>query len=160
MKKLFLLCLTTIIILLSQTESKAQSSYKNAIGVRLGAYNGLNYKTFISAANALDFNLSFRSFKGDNKLFRLTGLYEIHNPIANAAGLKWYYGAGASIGSRRYYKNDENDLYLAVVGVLGLDYKFAEAPINVALDWRPEFELTPFTDINEGDVGLAVRFTF
>lgn len=158
MKKLFLLCLTTGIILLSQTESKAQTSYKNALGIRLGNYNGLNFKTFLSNANALDFNLSFRNHD-DNKIFRLTGLYEVHNNINNAPGLKWYYGVGASIGSRRYRKEDDN-LYLAAVGVLGLDYKFTDAPINLALDWRPEFELTPNTDVNGGDVGLAIRFTF
>ena len=50
--------------------------------------------------------------------------------------------------------------YIGVDGVLGLDYKFNGAPINISLDWQPSFE---FGD-NRGFVGswggLGIRFTF
>ncbi|MXV17915.1 hypothetical protein GS398_21645 [Pedobacter sp. HMF7056] len=138
-------------------ETKAQE-YKNALGVRLGSYNGVNFKTFVSKDNAFDLNLSFRNTSA-RKDVRFTVLYEFHNPVQNAPGLKWFYGGGGSIGSRRYV-NDDGQLFLSAVGTLGLDYTFTGAPINLGLDWRPQLVITPDTDVTAGDVGLAVRFTF
>lgn len=157
MKKLLLLCLTAGLIVFAGSNAKAQS-YNNAIGVRLGSYNGLNYKTFIKSNKALDFNLSFRNNDNLNR-FIFTGLYEVHNPINNAPGLTWYYGAGGSIGSYKV-RDFDGEMFLSVDGVIGLDYKIAEAPINIAIDWRPRLELTPNTGFGSGDVGLALRFTF
>ena len=160
MKRIFLLCLTACFILCTQTETKAQT-YKNALGVRLGSFNGLNFKTFLNSDRALDFNLAFRS-NNRFKRFIFTGLYEIHDPINNAPGLQWYYGFGGSIGGYNYDddRDGDGDVFLSVDGVLGLDYKFNGAPINLALDFRPRLEVTPNTDIDAGDVGLAIRFTF
>ena len=157
MKKLLLLCLTAGLLLSFQKSANAQS-YKNAIGVRIGPYNGVNFKTFLNTNKALDLNLSFRNNDNFKRVF-LTGLYEVHNPINGAAGLLWYYGGGGSIGS---YKNDdfEGDLFLSADGVLGLDYKIDGAPLNLAIDWRPRLELTPNTNFGTGDVGLAIRLTF
>jgi hypothetical protein len=157
MNKLFLLCLTAGFIFLANSNSQAQT-YENAIGVRLGSYNGLNYKTFLNSNKALDLNLSFRN-NDDLQRFLFTGLYEVHNPIDGAPGLLWYYGGGGSIGS--YKRRDfEGDLWLSADGVLGLDYKIEGAPLNLAIDWRPRFELTPNTNFRTGDVGLAIRLTF
>ncbi|HEY1025852.1 MAG TPA: hypothetical protein VGE26_11850 [Sphingobacteriaceae bacterium] len=155
MRRLFLLAAAFALFL--TTETKAQT-YQNALGVRIGDYNGINFKTFTRSNNAWDLNLSFRS-RNDIKRFRFTALYQIHNPIAEAPGLQWYYGGGGSIGSVKF-RDDESDIFLSADGVLGLDYKFNGAPINLALDWRPRVELTPDTDITAGDIGLAIRFTF
>jgi len=157
MKKLLLLCLTAGFLLIGRSGANAQS-YENAIGVRIGSYNGLNFKTFLNTNKALDLNLSVRS--NDNfKRFILTGLYEVHNPINGAPGLLWYYGGGGSIGSYKA-KNFEGDLFLSADGVLGLDYKIEGVPLNLAIDWRPRLELTPNTNFGTGDVGLAIRLTF
>lgn len=159
MKKIVLLCLTAGIILFAQTESKAQQTYKNAIGGRLGTANGITYKTFISGDRALDFILNFRS-NNNYSTFRFTGLYEIHDNINNAPGLRWYYGPGATVGSRKFKSNDNSDLLVSIDGVLGLDYKFDGAPINLALDWKPAIEVTPNTEFDAEGFGLSIRFTF
>ncbi len=157
MKKLLLLCLTAGLILMVQSSANAQS-YENAIGVRIGSYNGVNFKTFINTNKALDFNLSVRSNNNFKRVI-LTGLYQVHNPINDAPGLLWYYGAGASVGSYKV-DNFEGDLFLSADGVLGLDYKIAGAPLNLAIDWRPRLALAPDTNFGTGDVGLAIRLTF
>ena len=94
----------------------------------------------------------------------MVGLYEIHNPIQNAAGLQWYYGAGAGIGSytekRKGLNNNETDVYLSLDGVLGLDYKFNGAPFNISLDWKPSFDITPSQGLDFEGVGLSLRFAF
>ncbi len=159
MKKLVLLGLTATIILLSQTETKAQQTYKNALGGRLGFANGITFKTFVAPNKALDFILNFQS-KEDVNTFRFTGLYEIHNPINNAAGLKWYYGIGGTLGSYKYKYADNGELYASLDGVLGLDYKFNGAPINMSLDWKPAFEVAPNSGFDSEGFGLSIRFTF
>ncbi len=156
MRKLLLLGL--IAAILSVADTVNAQSYENAIGVRVGPYNGVNFKTFLQSNKALDLNLSFRS-NSNVKRFLFTGLYEVHNPINGAPGLQWYYGGGGSIGSYKV-EGFDGDLFLSADGVLGLDYKIDGAPLNFAVDWRPRFELTPDTDIRTGDIGLAIRFTF
>jgi hypothetical protein len=137
--------------------SKAQ--YRNALGVRLGDSFGVTYKTFIQSDRALDFILNVRSRKNQSD-FALTGLYEVHNPIAGAEGLRWYYGGGGSLGSINYRNEEDdrdNDLYLSVDGVLGLDYVIPGSPLNVSLDWKPALVLTPYTGFYERGVGLSIR---
>ena len=109
---------------------------------------------------ALDFILSIKN-KDDFNHSLLTGLYEVHNPINGAPGLRWYYGGGATLGSLDY-KNDkrDNELYLSIDGVLGLDYKVEGAPLNLSLDYKPAFVLNPYTDLEAGGFGLSVRITF
>ncbi len=157
MKRIFTIGFSVAMLFLAGNRADAQN-YNSAIGVRVGSYTGVNFKTFLSANNAVDLNLSVRD-KNDYKRIFFTGLYEVHNSIGGAPGLKWYYGAGGTLGSWRY-KKDNGQLFLSVDGVLGLDYKLTGAPLNLALDWRPRFELTPGTDILTDDVGLAIRFTF
>lgn len=159
MKRIFtLLCFTVIATLAMHSTSKAQG-YDNAIGGRFGAANGLTFKTTLGDNKMIDIIANFRS-TDEYKYFRLTGLYEIYNPINNAPGLNWYYGIGGSIGSAKYRPTNSSDLYLSADGVLGLDYKFADAPINLSLDWKPAIELAPNTNFDGSGVAISLRFTF
>ncbi|HEY0057063.1 MAG TPA: hypothetical protein VGB63_17060 [Pedobacter sp.] len=152
MKKIIFSCMLTGFLLLVGSNVNAQ--YKNALGVRLGDAYGITYKTFIQSDRALDFILNARK----NNL-SLTGLYEVHNPINGAEGLRWYYGGGGSVGSSNYKNDDDRDngLYLSVDGVLGLDYVVPGAPLNLSLDWKPALVLTPYTGFYERGVGLSIR---
>ncbi|MBC7913219.1 MAG: hypothetical protein H7Y07_03760, partial [Pyrinomonadaceae bacterium] len=137
----------------------ANAQYKNAFGVRLGDAYGVTFKTFLQSNKALDFILNVRN-RDDVEYFRLTGLYEVHNPIAGAPGLRWYYGGGGTIGRLNYKHNRDNELYLSIDGVLGLDYKLDGAPLNFSLDWKPALVLNPFTDFDAQGVGASIRITF
>ena len=162
MKKLLLLSLIAGFIFLSNTSANAQSAYKHAIGGRFGVANGVTYKTFVKSNAALDFILNFQS-RGDYSYFRLTGLYEVHGPIADAGGLRYYYGGGGTLGSVKHRKySDNNDLLVSIDGVLGLDYKLNDAPINVSLDWKPALVISPSyrNGFDATGAGLSVRFTF
>lgn len=158
MKKLiFTLIATAALFTAGMSTSKAQD-YKHAIGGRFGSANGVSFKTGLSKGAMLELIGNFRSTKGAS-YFNITGLYEVYNPISGADGLNWFYGGGASIGSYKV-KGFDGDVYLSANGVLGLDYKFKEAPINLSLDWIPALQLTPDTGFWGGDIGLGVRFTF
>ncbi len=159
MKKfLTIICLTAITTIAMYSTSSAQD-YKNAIGGRFGSANGITFKTTLGDNKMLDVIANFRS-KSDFSYFRLTGLYEINMPIKDAPGLGWYYGIGGTLGSVKYKPSGSSDLYLSVDGVLGLDYKFVDAPINLSLDWKPAIELTPTTDFDGSGVAISIRYTF
>ncbi len=159
--------ITTILlmIMLSATAAHAQSqSYGTAIGARLGGLtSGLTIKHFTSSSTALEGIVSFGS-----RSFLITGLYEVHNPISGASGLQWLYGVGAHIGffndGGSYYTFRGEHVYnnRSVVGldlILGLDYKFKGAPINIGIDVKP---IIDFYDgaIVYFDTGLSIRLTF
>jgi hypothetical protein len=157
MKKNKILICTTLLLALCTSSALAQ--YKHAIGGRFGTANGISFKTFANTTNAIELIVNFQS-NTNYSYFRATGLMEKHAPLANVDGLRWYYGFGATVGSRTYKPTDENSLLLAAEGILGLDFKFADAPINIGMDWKPAIELTPNTRLNSDGIGLSLRFTF
>lgn len=158
MKRSALFCLICSLIFFFNSEVKAQE-YKNAIGGRFGVSNGVTFKTFLNQADALDLILNFRS-TSTHSYFRLVGLYEVHAPLSDIAGLNWFYGGGGSIGSARNKATDKDDFAVSLDGVLGLDYKFNGAPINISLDWKPAINIAPETEFDGEGLGLSLRFTF
>lgn len=144
------------------SSAKAQalgSDYRTALGVKF--YPGaITVKHFIKDDAALEGLLYFWRYG-----FRVTGLYEYHGDINNAPGLKWYVGGGAHIGSwnnewKDRYPTRDNGVQFGVDGVLGLDYKIKEAPLNLSLDWQPSFNIVGYSYFEGGWLGLAIRYTF
>jgi hypothetical protein len=131
-------------------------SYKTALGVKVWDGGGISLKHF-TGKNAVEGIAYFWSHG-----FRLTGLYEIHGDIEGANGLKWYIGPGAHVGfyNNRYHYPSGSYTAIGIDGVLGLDYKFKGAPINLSLDWQPSFEFGDFSGFNGSWGGLGIRYTF
>lgn len=140
---------------LSQSRSTNGTSYQTALGVKIWDGGGITLKHFINSSRAVE-GIGYFYKRG----VRLTGLYEVHYNIGSVSGLKWYVGPGAHIGfyNDKYYR--ENKAVLGVDGVLGLDYKFDAAPINLSLDWQPSFEFASDFGFNGGWGGLGIRYTF
>ncbi len=158
-KKLMLGSLVMLFGILTATAQKRSSSYSSqsyttALGVKF--YPGaISLKHFVNKNNALE-GLGYFWEKG----FRITGLYEIHGDINGAPGLKWYIGPGAHVGV--YNTKYGGQSSVGIDGVLGLDYKFNGAPINMSIDWQPSFE---FGNQNGNGFsgnwgGFAIRYTF
>ena len=100
--------------------------------------NSISLKYFFNEISAVEALFSF----GDP--LAIGALYEIHKPISES-GIKWYYGGGGYLGFVKTYnankeKNETNPNFGAQ-GVLGLDYKFANIPLNLSLDWKPELNM-------------------
>lgn len=149
-------------------ESNSQSlgsSYKTALGVKFWP-GAVTIKHFVAKNRALE-GLGYFWDHG----FRFTGLYEFHGDISGAPGLKWYAGPGFHAGvynhrwgykkrdNDEYYYYEDGDFSAGLDGVLGLDYKFKGAPINISLDIQPYVELAENPHMNVWG-GAAVRFTF
>ncbi|MES1215463.1 MAG: hypothetical protein ABUT20_08100 [Bacteroidota bacterium] len=156
MKKIIL---ATVILLLScnvlqaQSHSTNSSSYRTALGVKVWDGGGISLKHFFNPTNAGELIGYFW-----NRGFRFTGLFEIHGNFADARGLKWYIGPGAHIGV--YNDKYGDNSYAGIDGVLGLDYKFNGAPINMSIDWQPSFEFGDGRGFYGNWGGLGIRYTF
>lgn len=155
MRKALLAAILLLAAVAGQAQSKStnSSTYKTALGVKVWDGGGITLKHFFNERNAGEL-IGYFWRNG----VRFTGLYEIHGDIEGAEGLRWYIGPGAHIG---FYNTKYGDgSYGGIDGVLGLDYKFGGAPINVSIDWQPSFEFGDNRGFYGGWGGLGIRYTF
>lgn len=146
MKKILILFAALTISL-----SAFSQSYNNAIGVRLGYNADLSFKTFVTNSNFLEVDLFFRPWQ--SSALGVNAYYAWNFNING--GLSWYVGPGLS---GMFY---DSHAYLGIKGLIGLEYKFANAPIAISLDYAPGIRL--FNGATVGDFytgGLGVKFTF
>ena len=147
----FLLVISLGIISGIGNQASAQD-YKWALGLRLSTpaptiSSSVSVKYFITDYSAIEGLVSFGT------RFGLGGLYEVHRLIGGMPNLNWFYGGGAYIGF-------QYDLvYTGPMGVIGMDYKFDNAPINLSLDWKPELDISPAINFIPDAFALSVRFT-
>ncbi len=163
MKRNIVLVMLLVLISSSLTAQRKSSSrqsspqdYTTALGVKF--YPGaITLKHFVNEKNAIE-GIGYFWDRGA----RITGLYEIHGDINGVDGLKWYVGPGAHIGfyNAWYYnnKNYNRGTYFGIDGVLGLDYKIKNAPLNFSLDWQPSFEFGYGPGFTGNWGGLAIRY--
>jgi hypothetical protein len=155
--------------------SGTPAGYKTAVGFRLGGEGGITVKHFMNK-NAIEGILSRGWGYGG---FRITGLYEIQKPIASAAGLSWFFGFGAHIGFYNagyygYYGYNNGGYYdkhgnwhatgyrrnymsVGIDGILGLEYTFPDAPLNIALDIKPYVDFLGYSN-RFVDGALSIRY--
>ena len=158
-------------LLLSQPpQLEAQTTYKSAIGARLGYPLSASYKTFINDSHAVEVYLNFRRWGNiltNNFSYTRVGIgaaYLVHQQLGtNTPGLQWYWGGGAGVYLYSYpndnFFNDEDNLGLGVQGFIGLDYKFEGTPLNISLDWAPTFFIGGYNADFSGIGGsLGVRY--
>ena len=136
--------------------------YHTGIGLRGGFSNGLTVKHFTGEKSALEFILDSR-WRG----VEITVLYEVHNVAFDTERLKWYYGAGGHVGfwNGDYTKNywgDPGQSYTVVGldGILGLEYSFREAHINLGIDWKPSFNFIGYSGFWADGGAISIRYIF
>lgn len=142
--------------------SLSAQDYKTALGVRLSSSqpmqnNSISLKHFLNERTAVEALFSF----GDP--LSLGALVEIHKPFSTS-GIQWFYGGGGYVGFVKTYNLDKNknetDVNFGAQGVLGLDYKFANLPLNLSLDWKPELNIVTDINFEPAAIGFTARFTF
>lgn len=157
--------ITTISFLLityfanSQVSTEQYTSpYKKAIGIKLNP-GAISYRSFYTRNKAVE-GVGFISIDG----FQLTILNEKYTPFANAENLTWYIGYGGhfNLWSERYKLNNPSKsagVAVGVDGMLGLDYKLKNTPINLSVDIQPAFNFVGATYFDLGWGGIGIRYT-
>ena len=154
--------------------SFSQENQKQA-GFRFGNTTGFTGRIITEDNFAFEGILGFR-----NGGLQLCGLFESRKPLYlnRVENLFLYFGAGAHIGFVRWNEYDQNydpyhnyydDYYdwhigaaFGLDGMIGMEYSFAAAPISLAVDFKPFFEVYgPFLmRVNFWDFGFQVRYNF
>jgi hypothetical protein len=82
--------------------------------------------------------------------FALGLLVEQHKPFVT--NLKFFYGGGV-------YAGFSGDRRVGLQGVIGLDYKIPNLPINFSIDWKPELTVANEFSFEPQALGVTARFT-
>jgi len=147
---------------ISAQDAQPESGYKTALGVRLSSStamqnNSISIKQFISDKTAIEGLFTF----GDP--LALGALLEFHKPLT-PSGLRYFYGAGAYIAFLKKVntttQKTSTDPNFGAQGVIGLNYKFKNIPINISLDWKPELNIVSDINFEPAAIGFSARFTF
>ncbi|HTQ65474.1 MAG TPA: hypothetical protein VMI12_11805 [Puia sp.] len=154
MRKFQLIVILTILTALFNRLAAQDSTqdYKFAAGIRLSTpsptiSNSVSIKYFLNDRAAIEGLISF-----GNK-FGIGGLFEMHQLIGGIQSLNWFYGGGAYIGF------SDGKVFTGPTGIIGMDYKFDHAPINLSLDWKPELDISPEINFIPDALAFTVRFT-
>lgn len=159
MKKAILFaCFFAVLSLTSSAQSKGYN-YETALGIKFYP-TSVSIKHFTTEKVAVE-GLAYFWDEG----VRFTGLYEIYGDIAGAPGLRWYAGPGVHVQFwndkwKHHYQGRDAGIAIGIDGVLGLDYKFNDVPINLSVDWQPSFNFIGYNYFEGGWGGLGIRYTF
>lgn len=134
--------------------------YKTGVGLRAGISAGLTLKHFINDKAAFE-GLLTTKWSG----FDMTGLYEIHGQAFDVEHLNWYYGFGGHVGFWNGSNTPRSSMTgsyaaIGVDGILGIEYCFTEAPINIGLDWKPVINFIGYPGFWGNEAALSVRYIF
>jgi hypothetical protein len=140
------------------TTEQYTSPYKKAIGFKLNP-GAISYRSFYTRNKAVE-GIGFISLDG----FQLTILNEKFTPFANAENLTWYMGYGGhfNLWSERYKLNNPSKsagVAVGIDGMLGLDYKLKNTPINISVDIQPAFNFVGASYFDLGWGGIGIRYT-
>lgn len=161
MKKyfMFIMLLGFMIIL---TNPITAQDHGFGMGIILGEPTGLSAKVWTSNDNAFDFALawSFNKYHHNNDyqndgsvLLQADYVWHFFNAISVSSGkLPIYVGVGARVVLA------DNPSFGVRIPV-GIDYLFANAPIDIFLELVPILDLSPSTDFGIGG-GIGIRYWF
>ena len=150
MKKILFFVFLFIIFL--QMSLLAQNK-QFGLGIILGEPTGLSAKLWTTSTNAFDFGAAW-SFKGDGHLLlQADYVWHMFDLIRVSSGkLPFYVGIGGRVILR-----DDPDVGVRIP--FGLDYIFADAPVDIFFELVPILDLAPETDFDLGG-GIGARFWF
>jgi hypothetical protein len=119
--------------------------------------NSISIKQFINEKTAIEGLFTF----GDP--LALGALVEFHKPLT-PSGLTYFYGAGGYISFVKKVNiatsKPSTDPNFGAQGIIGLDYKFNNVPLNISLDWKPELNIVSDINFEPAAIGFSARFTF
>jgi hypothetical protein len=146
-------------------------NYGQAVGLRLGAANGISYRRFLAADLSSEFMLL-----AQNKGTVLTFLIEKHRPalLFDDLNMMFIYGVGVHAGMAKRYRlyNDANiypyyyeryhTVQLGFDAFASLEYQMPRFPLAVSIECKPYFEIFDkrFPGIHLPVIAFGARYIF
>jgi hypothetical protein len=126
---------------------------RTGLGIRISSWNdqtifGVTLNHHFKRGAALEGIVDFPSSG-----VIISGLYERFYGLNRSGNFCFLYGGGIFIATG-------GGTSAGLRGVLGLDYRFQDIPINIGIDWMPALQFTPEVDGIFKNLGLSVRYTF
>ncbi|MEM6321310.1 MAG: hypothetical protein AAF960_26870 [Bacteroidota bacterium] len=150
-----------VVIGLVFSNSLSAQLYDTALGVRLGAPLSLSYKKIINEDKVIEGYLGTRKV-GDFRFVNLSAAYQFVQPVDlwSIEELYYYYGGGASIYLWSIDGEGNNQrVSPGLQGYLGLEYTFADRPLNLTVDWIPSlFFSGNISGLRGGYLAIGVRY--
>lgn len=157
----------------------AQAQYNNwAVGFRIGEPAGVNVRKYFGDNKAFDVNIgTFGGLYANNRSYRrgdyknvglaIQGHFLFHNELGKSQSLRYYYGLGGQLNSRRYFPdnlqgqptNYVNNISLGASAVAGLEYFLPNKPTSLFIETGLYAEVIPrplFFNVQSG-VGLRLN---
>ncbi|MCH8569149.1 MAG: DUF3996 domain-containing protein [Balneolales bacterium] len=138
-----------------QAEAQNRGNNNFGIGVILGEPTGLSPKIWTSNTSAFAAGLAW-SFSGSNHL-HLHVDYQLHNfnfITVEKGNMGIYYGIGT-----RFQIRENSDDKIGIRFPLGLNYFFANDPVELFIEVAPILDLMPGTDFSANG-GFGIRYYF
>ena len=148
-----IMCFLHACLLLFQLMQQKGNTYKTGVGIKVYPTDCYT-KAFCKTGIHRQWNSLVISGERDHRTLWI--LFD----LGKSENFKWYIGPGAHVGlySDKYYGG--NFLTIGIDGVLGLDYKIKNAPLDISLDWQPSIEFGDFEGLLLLVGGVGVRFYF
>lgn len=147
-------------LLITLSIASAQAQYKLGVGLRLNYGYGISVKYNMNRSKSFE-GIVYSRWRGVN----FTGLYEIHKPAFQAQNWRWYYGVGGHLGywkdggryGNPWFENNNSNTVIGADGIVGLEYTFKQAPLNLSVDWKPAFNIVGYTGLWLDDIAVTAR---
>lgn len=150
-KKIFVALLLALPFVGSKSVSAQE--YRTAVGVNLGADMGFGFKHFLGQRSAIEAQFGYNIPCNG---VMLSAVYQYHVPLAT--GFYLYAGGGLNIGALHLGKHESSDFAIGLDPTVGFEYKFADAPIALVLDYKPNINFTPHSQWDLA--AFKIRYTF
>lgn len=128
-------------------------AHEFGLGAVVGEPTGISGKAWSSDNTAVDFALAWSL--ANESAFNFHADYLIHDyGVLNVTRgkLPLYYGIGGRV-------MDASDTHLGLRGVLGLNYLFYKAPLDLFIEVAPVLDVVPETEMDvEGGIGMRFYF--
>lgn len=138
---------------LAGLQSASAQEYNTAVSVNLGADMGFGFKHFLGERSAIEAQFGYNIPCNG---VMLSAVYQYHVPLAT--GFSLYAGGGLNIGALHLGKHQSSDFAIGLDPTVGFEYKFADAPIALALDYKPNINFTPHSQWDLA--AFKIRYTF
>lgn len=153
MKRNFLVLSILTILLIVNTSGFANGK-GFGLGLIIGEPTGISMKGWLNQKSAIDVGLAWSFTKKTSLHIHADYLLHSYNVFKTSETIPLYYGIGG-----RIKVGDDEKSRIGARMVIGIEYIFKNAPVDLFLEVAPILDLVPETELSF-NAGFGARFFF